>query len=488
MIVRPPPAHPIIIYVVDFLLTMHVIFLLYIQSHYISAYSVLHSLSVSSNVACMSKPLQYHRCNAPITKLESNLRFVLVSCVVVFSVTWIIWLLIFLSGDVHPNPGPIDNTSLDHSFNSVFSATSISSSQSVTSHPTNLSHHLSFVQLNVQSLFPKLDILRAELMDFDLIALSETWLGEQTKSDDILFQNFKTPERKDRVGDRHGGVILYIRDSLFHKRRRDIEIPVIESIWIEVVSNKKHFLFGVFYRPPNSNALYNNSIEDSIQLAIDTGLRDIVIVGDFNYNVLNPQTNRKVSSICSQFALSQCISSATHFTEHSESIIDLLFVSNKDSVVISGTGDPFLPQETRYHCPIYGLLKFCKPKFKSFKRKIWQYDLGNYDLLRRDASTFNWNDLKSHEVNEYADNITNKIITLASSHIPNKDILVRQFEPPWITTNIKRMIRKKKNDFTIKLRKLIICYIGHPFENLGMMLYQQFVNRKMIIMMELAIN
>ncbi len=281
-------------------------------------------------------------------------------------------------------------------------------------------------------------------MDFDLIALSETWLGEQTKSDDILFQNFKTPERKDRVGDRHGGVILYIRDSLFHKRRRDIEIPVIESIWIEVVSNKKHFLFGVFYRPPNSNALYNNSIEDSIQLAIDTGLRDIVIVGDFNYNVLNPQTNRKVSSICSQFALSQCISSATHFTEHSESIIDLLFVSNKDSVVISGTGDPFLPQETRYHCPIYGLLKFCKPKFKSFKRKIWQYDLGNYDLLRRDASTFNWNDLKSHEVNEYADNITNKIITLASSHIPNKDILVRQFEPPWITTNIKRMIRKRK--------------------------------------------
>ncbi len=126
-----------------------------------------------------------------------------------------------------------------------------------------------------------MDILRAELIYFDLIALSETWLGDQTNSDDIQFQNFKNPERKDRVGDRHGGVIVYIRDSLFHKRRLDLEIANIESIWIEVVSNKKHFLFGVFYRPPNSNALYNNSIEDSIQLAIDTGIISVALVIHF---------------------------------------------------------------------------------------------------------------------------------------------------------------------------------------------------------------
>ncbi|MES9883011.1 MAG: reverse transcriptase family protein [Sedimenticola sp.] len=338
----------------------------------------------------------------------------------------------------------MDIVSPDHSFNSTFSTSSILPSQSLISEPPDLSHHLSFVHCNVQSLYPKLDILRAELMEFDIIALTETWLSEQTNSDDLLFQNFKSPERKDRAADRHGGVIVYVRDSLYHKRRRDLEIVNIECIWIEIVSNKKSFLFGVFYRPPSSNAIYNNSIEDSIQLAIDTGLRDVVIVGDFNYNVLNPVTNRKVSSICSQFGLSQCISSSTHFTEYSETIIDLLFVSNKSSVVISGTGDPFLPQETRYHCPIYGLLKFCKPKFKSFQRKIWQYDLGDYDLLRRDTSAFNWSDLQSRNIDEYAYNITSKIIELASSHIPNKDITVRQHEPPWITTYIKGMIRKRK--------------------------------------------
>ncbi len=99
-----------------------------------SAFSILLSLNVSSNLAGMSKPLQYRRCDVPTTKMECNLQFVLISCIVVFSVTWITWLIIFLSGDVHPNPGPIDNISLDHSFNSVFSATSSSSSLSVVSH------------------------------------------------------------------------------------------------------------------------------------------------------------------------------------------------------------------------------------------------------------------------------------------------------------------------------------------------------------------
>ncbi len=40
--------------------------------------------------------------------------------------------------------------------------------------------------------------------------------------------------------------------------------------------------------------------------------------------------------------------------------------------------------------------------------------------------------------------IYNKIISLAEIYIPNKEILVRQSDLPWITTNIKRMIRKRK--------------------------------------------
>ncbi len=414
-----------------FSLVLHALLLLYLFFDFALTFSFLLSVRNNANLTLMCKPQRYLRYTATIITIERNMRFFYHSCLTTLTLLWIIWILTFLSGDVHPNPGPIDsNNSLDYSFSS--NSSSISSQELVPDITTSLdiSHHLSFVHYNVQSLYPKLDILRTELRDFDILAFSETWLGNEYKTDDLLFHNFKSPERKDRSGDRHGGVILYVRDTLFHKRRPDLELANIESIWIEVVSNKKHFLFGVYYRPPNANALYSNIIEDSIHMAIDTGLSDIIIVGDFNYNTLNSQSNRKVLSICTQFALTQCISSATHFTEHSESIIDLLLVSNKESIVTCGVGDPFLQQEIRFHCPIYGLLKFSKQRIKPFKRRIWQYELGDYNMLRREISSLNWDDLKAENFEEYTNNIVNTIISLSKEYIPNKEILVRQSDLP----------------------------------------------------------
>ena len=72
-------------------------------------------------------------------------------------------LLLLQSGDVHPNPGP----------SSVSSDTSDNLSRSPVSpilDSINLSRHLSFVHHNVQSIVPKLDMILAELFDFDVLA------------------------------------------------------------------------------------------------------------------------------------------------------------------------------------------------------------------------------------------------------------------------------------------------------------------------------
>ena len=73
----------------------------------------------------------------------------------------------------------------------------------------------------------------------------------------------------------------------------------------------------------------------------------------------------------------------THFTENSFSLIVLLLVSNKDRIIVSGVGDPFLRQDIRYYCPVFGVFNFSKPKIKCFKRRVWQYDRGDYDLLKK---------------------------------------------------------------------------------------------------------
>ena len=153
---------------------------------------------------------------------------------------------------------------------------------------------------------------------------------------------------------------------------------------------KKHILFGIFYRPPNSNAHYYSSIIDSIHLAVDTGIQDIVITGDFNLNIRNPNAAAKIQSICDQFSLTQIITSSTNFTETSESIIDLIFTSNIDLIHSSGVADPFLQQNIRYHCPIYGVFSLRKSCHSSFYRHVWLFDKGDYDKLRRLAADFNW--------------------------------------------------------------------------------------------------
>ena len=74
-----------------------------------------------------------------------------------------------------------------------------------------------------------------------------------------------------------------------------------------------HVLIGTFYRPPYSDSTYYTIIEYSINLAVDTGITDIVIIGYFNYDMLSDQTARKIMSLCLQFGLEQTIVDQTHF-------------------------------------------------------------------------------------------------------------------------------------------------------------------------------
>ena len=377
------------------------------------------------------------------TKIEENINWSL-KIMLSFSITIFTYCFIYLlfcSGDVHPNPGPLTPAS---------SSTSTSSSNlSISSNPISLCQNLSIVHYNVQSIFPKLEVIHTELFDFDILTFSETWLSDSTDTDDLLLELFNKPERKDRPGDSHGGVMLYVKERIHYKRRNDLELQNIESIWIEVANSRKHILVGLFYRPPNSDSTYLSNIEDCIGLAIDTGINDMIITGNFDLNATNPNTLRKIESICAQFSLYQLIEEPTHFTEQASSIIDLFFVTNKDNVVLSGVGDPFLQQNTRYHCPTYVILKFSKPKSTSFERHIWYYDKGDYNKLRNKARQTDWFSLQDVDIDIYANNIhvSNRVIGLADECIPNKTVRIKLFEPLWISCHVKRYIRKRKRAY-----------------------------------------
>ena len=85
-----------------------------------------------------------------------------------------------------------------------------------------------------------------------------------------------------------------------------------------------------------------------------------------------------------QCNLKQIIREPTHCTESLSSLVDLFRFRNPANVLCSGIIDPFIRDQIRYHCPIlvHLLLKFLRPKPKTIKRKILNYERADFSKYR----------------------------------------------------------------------------------------------------------
>jgi hypothetical protein len=132
-------------------------------------------------------------------------------------------ILLLLAGDVHPNPGPVDR-----------------------GRPLNISH------INARSIRTYDQVTRSYLkfeeveshlihtMKSDILCISETWLDRTVTDCELDIPNY-TLFRNDR-NRRGGGVAIYVSDVLTTSRRPDLEHQDVESVWLEIINNKKKIL------------------------------------------------------------------------------------------------------------------------------------------------------------------------------------------------------------------------------------------------------
>ena len=125
-------------------------------------------------------------------------------------------MLILLSGDVEVNPGP--DSAEDTSFTC--------DDQSFTSFET-LSNHLSVFHLNIQSLVPKIDIVRSEADAYDILVFSESWLNPNISNDKIHIENFMPPFRTESTAS--AGVSSYMYETVSHANGVQFENPRFRS-------------------------------------------------------------------------------------------------------------------------------------------------------------------------------------------------------------------------------------------------------------------
>ena len=128
-----------------------------------------------------------------------------------------------------------------------------------------------------------------------------------------------------------GGLLYYFKESLNIKRRQDIEMSNIETLWTEItLPNSKPFLICSVYRPPSACSDCINLFEEELSIAQTTGL-EFILIGDFYIDIMSQVSlNTKWMNLIQLFDLTQLVSSPTRVTQSSSTIIDHVYTSNPE--------------------------------------------------------------------------------------------------------------------------------------------------------------
>ena len=149
--------------------------------------------------------------------------------------------------------------------------------------PNNFTADLSILHRNIRSTSNKLDYIKDNFLDFDILCFSETHLDVQI-SNELLFlsDTFDGPYKKKIYLTNHGGgVMIYLDSQLIHVRRADLDFLCDESIWVEITVNSVNYLLGLFYSPRTAHVNFINNLNLDIEKAKDFS-KNIIIVEDLN--------------------------------------------------------------------------------------------------------------------------------------------------------------------------------------------------------------
>ena len=320
--------------------------------------------------------------------LNLNIMFLLIIC----------FLLLVCHG-IHPNPGPEQVISIVHN--------------------------------NIRSLQNKAIYVEAELSMFDTIAISETWLYKDFPENKIQINGYQKPERCDRPDNTHwGGVAIYVKNNMYCKRRRDLEVDELEAVWVEVRVGQETLLVGCFYKPPDARVAYWNKIDESISKAGNTPYK-YVILGDFNTNHNSPQLPH-LNRIMYINKLHQVVNETTRYNGDTESIIDIILTPCPD--IISEVG--VLPPVNSDHCCPYIKIKKADTHNTNptFKRTLLNYNKLDSTKFNNILLQTNWDEIVNNQnIDDAALTFSSTLLECAKKCMPVKTVRMRKNDTLWMT-------------------------------------------------------
>jgi hypothetical protein len=292
---------------------------------------------------------------------------------------------------------------------------------------------------------------------FDIISLEETWLDDSQESLACL-QGYEAIFKHKKPAKIGGGLAIFIKNDLNFKARYDIHFPedkqdMFDCLFIEIMSDNassKNVLFGVFYRSPKHSCL---SQFNQCLLALLNDLtrenKHIILVGDFNINLLNFNENSKIRDFLDLHLSNNLvpqITVPTRVTDSSATLIDHIYTNLDNDKLTAGT---LLTDITDHHCNFLLINKWKndpnkEPKYITYRK----FNESNIESLNNALSNTDWSSvLACSNPNVAYDLFIQTYLALFNIHLP---LVTKRFNKykhklqSWMTKGILKSMKTKE--------------------------------------------
>ena len=327
----------------------------------------------------------------------------------------------------------------------------------------NNNHMFSMLSININSIPRNLNYFITTCLDtidfkFDILSFCETKLNDDIEQLYIIENYNKFTNNTSR---KSGGIALFIKNiysDILERSDLRRSSNFLESLFVEIKDNKlcninSSILVGSLYRRPNSNL---NDFLDELEIIINLvniENKKLYLLGDFNINLFNYDSDaqvRRFVNLMHSNNMFNVINKSTRVTSTSATLIDHIWTNNLVNLQSSG----IIFDKTSDHFPIFSCFKIGSKKFKSDKSESFEIKYRNFSDIniinfRSELQKVDWSLVYSNYSNSSYENFLLIFKNLYNKHFPILTRKVKLNNKPYITNEIKRLIREKN-----KLQKL----------------------------------
>ena len=271
-----------------------------------------------------------------------------------------------------------------------------------------------------------------------IIGITESWANIDVTDAELGLEGY-VMFRKDRIGRRGGGVLLYIKETIpAYEVQLQKEADCNEATWCKLVTGHTTFTIGVVYRCPNITKQNNEKIHNAIS---EVSKGDCIIMGDFNHGNIKWDTLQStgvedqtfVVPSTGQFLNSSCIrtNQSSEDTRYSVVLTERIRRQRRNTRTID---------HNQLH--FYIKIKSDKTKVKQCRR---DFRKSNYKEIRKNLAHIDWNDkMKNKAATECWNILRGEIDSAIEGYVPMKKQGKRS-KKKHLSKEAFRKIRQKQN-------------------------------------------